>query len=165
VGGFIKYRNEAERKECDKLIRELPAVFGRIVKAVGNLDRQFLQISASVDDITRSSLGGKAPKQARDLQAALSSIQAQLQRLASSTREARREMPAQEIAAHRRNLGKIVASLDKSSQTQALITQNLSEAYARIKRLEELYQPLESGSATGTTESIDRQNTVSRSPA
>ena len=156
MGGFIGYRNEAERKEFDKLIRELPVVFGRIVKAAGNLDKQFLQISASVDDITRLSLGGKAPKQARDLQAALDSIQAQFQRLASSTREARREMPAQEIAAHRRNLGKIVALLDRSSQNQALITQNLSEVYTRIKRLEELYQPLESGSITGTTEAVDR---------
>jgi hypothetical protein len=149
VGGFISYRNEAERKEFDKLLRELPPVFGRIVKAASNLDRQFLQISASVDDITRSSLGGKAPKQARGLQEALSSIQAQLQRLASSTREARREMPAKEIAAHRRNLRKILALLDRSSQNQALIAQNLSEVHTRIKRLEELYQPLESGSATG----------------
>src|ERR1700739_1190951 len=89
VGGFVGYRNEAERKEYDKLIRELPAVFGRIVKAANNLDKTFLQISASVDDITHLSLGGKAPKQARDLQAALSSIQAQFQRLAGSTREAR----------------------------------------------------------------------------
>jgi hypothetical protein len=149
VGGFIGHRNETERKEFDKLIRELPPVFGRIVKAAGNLDTQFVQISASVDDITRSSLGGKAPKPARGLQAALSSIQAQFQRLASSTREARREMPAREVAAHRRNLRKIVASLDRSSQNQALITQNLSEVYTRIKRLEELYQPLESRSATG----------------
>jgi hypothetical protein len=149
VGGFIGYRNETERKECDKLVRELPPVFGRIVKAISNLDRQFVQISASMNDITRLSLGGKAPKQARDLQEALDSIQAQLQKLASSTRGARREMPAREIAAHRRNLRKILASLDRSSQNQALIAQNLSEAYTRIKRLEELYQPLESGSATG----------------
>jgi septal ring factor EnvC (AmiA/AmiB activator) len=149
VGGFISYRNETERKECDKLVRELPAVFGRIVKAVSNLDRQFLQISASVDDITRLSLGGKAPKQARGLQEALNNIQAQLQKLASSTREARREMPAKEIAAHRRNLQKIIASLDRSSQNQALIVQNLSEASTRVKRLEELYQPPASGSPTG----------------
>jgi hypothetical protein len=149
VGGFISYRNEAERKEFDKLIRELPAVFGRIVKAANNLDKQFLQISASVDDIIHLSLGGKAPKQARDLQAALSSIQAQFQRLANSTREAKREMPAKEIAAHRRDLRKIVALLDKSSQNQTLIAQNLSEVYTRLKRLEELYQPLESGAATG----------------
>ena len=148
VGGFIRYRNETERKECDKLVRELPAVFGRIVKAVSNLDRQFLQINASVDDITRLSLGGKAPKQARGLQEALNNIQAQLQKLASSTREARREMPAKEIAAHRRNLQKILASLDKSSQNQALIAQNLSEAHTRVKRLEELYQPPASGSPT-----------------
>ena len=149
MGGFIGYRNETERKEFDKLVRELPAVFGRIVKAVSNLDKQFLQISASVDDITHLSLGGKAPKQARDLQAALSSIQAQFHRLASSTREARREMPAKEIAAHRRDLRKILALLDRSSQNQASIAQNLSEVYARLKRLEELYQPLESGAATG----------------
>jgi hypothetical protein len=149
VGGFISYRNEAERKECDKLIRELAAVFARIVKATSNLDRQFLQISASMNDITHSSPGGKAPKPARDLQEAFSSIQAQFQRLASSTREARREMPAREIATHRRNLRKILALLDRSSQNQALIAQNLSEADTRIKRIEELYQPLESGSATG----------------
>jgi hypothetical protein len=64
VGGYISYRDQTERKEYDKLVRELPAVFGRIMKAVSNLDRQFLQISASVDDITRLSLGGKAPKTA-----------------------------------------------------------------------------------------------------
>jgi hypothetical protein len=149
MGGFIGYRNEAERKEFDKLVRELPAVFGRIVKAASNLDRQFLQISASVDDITYLSLGGKAPKQARDLQEALSDIQVQFQRLASSTREARREMPAKEIAVHRRNLRKILALLGKSSQNQALIAQNLSEVYTRVKRLEELYQPPASESATG----------------
>src|SRR5215469_11840612 len=143
VGGFVGYRNEAERKEYDKLVRELPAAFGRIVKAASNLDKQFLQISASVDDIIHLSLGGKAPKQARDLQAALSSIQAQFQRLAGSTREVKREMPAKEIAAHRRDLRKIVALLGKSSQNQASIAQNLSEVYTRVKRLEELYQPLE----------------------
>ena len=148
VGGFIGYRNETERKECDKLVRELPAVFGRIGKAVSNLDRQFLQICASVDDITRLSLGGKAPKQARSLQEALNNTQAQLQKLASATREARREMPAKEIAAHRRNLQKILASLDKSSQNQALIAQNLSEAHTRVKRLEELYQPVASAAPT-----------------
>jgi hypothetical protein len=75
-------------------------------------------------------------------------------------------MPAREITAHRRNLGKILALLGRSSQTQALIAQNLSEVYTRIKRLEELYQPPEFGPATGTTESIERQNTiVSRLPS
>ena len=58
-------------------------------------------------------------------------------------------MPAKEIAAHRRDLRKILALLGKSSQNQASIAQNLGEVYTRVKRLEELYQPLESGSATG----------------
>jgi hypothetical protein len=148
MSGFIVHANETERKEFDKLIRELPAIFGRIVRAANSLDKLFVQISASVNDISRLSLGGKAPKQARGLQEALSSIQAQLQRLPSSTRGARREMPAREVAAHRRNLQRILALLGRSSQNQTLIAQNLSEVYTRINRLEKLYQPPTSASVS-----------------
>jgi len=139
----LTHRNETEQKEYDRIVREFPASITRIIRAIRNLDDQFGRISDAVENIALVSLGGRAGKKARNLQAALDRMQTQLKRMADATRGTRRDISQKELTTHRRELRKISTLLTKSTQTQTSIAHGLSEVYARVKRLEELYQPAE----------------------